>query len=310
MSASVFFDDFFGAPSSGSGLTAEEAAQLAAAAALADRLPEVRTAKLDLDLAHAGVAALYQANLSGLVTSDLLPANFSLLQIDLSGQVTIAGDTSLSAAAVWDYFVAASGDAAVNRIGTAVGLPGEASFQLSFTVHDQDNQPVRFVRLSLAGSAVARTTNQFGEAILHAEPGDYQLLVEPPFGFAPVPPQAITVAVSDQTIALTVPRELPALTVAPESCAVTLQVIDQAGLPLADLSITHRVSAGYAVLDDQWMVNTIAPAITNSSGIAQLVAARGQVYDFTVQVSSSNQVTIRRLIPDAESATLSMMVEA
>src|SRR6056297_333833 len=147
MSASVFFDDFFGAPSSGSGLTAEEAAQLAAAAALAERLPELRTAKLDLDLAHAGAAALYQADLSGLVTSDLLPANFSLLQIDLSGQVTSSSDTSLSAAAVWDYFVAASGDAAVNLIATAVGLPGEVSFQLSFTVHDQVSQPVRFVRL-------------------------------------------------------------------------------------------------------------------------------------------------------------------
>src|SRR5690606_10469314 len=116
MDADVFFDDFFGAPTAGSGLTAEEAAQLAAAAALADRLPEARTAKLDLELVHAG----------------MLPANFAQLQIDAGGHVsTVGGDTS--PAEVWGYFVAATGDAAVQRIAAATGGAGEASFPIAVT---------------------------------------------------------------------------------------------------------------------------------------------------------------------------------
>ena len=310
MDAELFFDDFFGAPAPASGLTAEEALQLAAAAALADRLPENRTSKLDRDLAHAAAAELYRADTSMLVRGDQLPGNFDLLQIDGGGFVSARIDTTDTAAAVWAYFVAPTGDAAADRFAAAAGAPTSASQPINITVVDQDTTPIPFVRLQLAGSGIARHTDPFGQASLFAEAGEYQLQVQVPFGFAPVDPLGITVTNAPLEIEITAVRELPSPVAAAGMCAVTLQVIDQTGMPLTGVEISHRIVPGYAVLEDQWMVNAAGAIVTNTQGTAQFVAARGQVYDFTVQVSPSNRVTLRRLIPDTEAATLSMLVEA
>jgi hypothetical protein len=210
---------------------------------------------------------------------------------------------------VWNYFVGVGGDTAVAKIASSVNEPGPATQAIYITVEDQEGLPVKFARVAIVGSADTALTSQFGEAVLYADPGSYEIRCELPSGFDPVASLPVTVNDTDLSITFVAQRTAPLIPSDAGLCNLLLRIVDQSGTPVSGASVTHRLVDGFVVLDDQWLVNAAPPNVTDADGVIQILTARLQVYDFSVTVPGSSRVTIRRQSPDAPQATLSMMVE-
>jgi hypothetical protein len=120
-----------------------------------------------------------------------------------------------------------------------------------------------------------------------------------------VAPQSIEIIDADLLLDIELVRSAPGIIAPAGMCAVTLRVIDQAGQPVAGAVVTHRIVPGFAVIEDEWLINAAPAGLTNSDGQVVLVAARQQVYDFSVVVADNHRVTIRRQTPDLASASAS-----
>lgn len=195
-------------------------------------------------------------------------------------------------------------DGLVTATGSGIGL-----YAIYIEILDQDQQSVKSARLWLAGSSESVYTDAFGRARLYADPGSYELRCSVPFGYQPLTPQTIMLVDQDLEVDLVAQRTTSSVLAPAGMCAITLRVIDQTGQPVAGAVVTHRIAPGYAVIDDEWLINAAPANITSEAGIVELIAARLQVYDYTVTLAEHHRVTIRRRTPDLATATLSTMIE-
>lgn len=234
-----------------------------------------------------GTAGSFVSRLDVLVSTRLsqlgylasLPANFADLSITPgAGQVTATGESS--------------------------GL-----YAIVVQVNDQDSNPVKSVRFWLPGASDSVYTDTFGVARLYADPGTYELRCDVPLGFEPLPVQPIEIIDTDLLLDIQLTHTTPSIVAPAGMCTVTLRVIDQSGQSVSDAVVTHRIVPGFAVIEDEWLINAAPAGLTNSDGLVVLVAARLQVYDFSVVLADNHRVTIRRQTPDLASASLSMMLE-
>ncbi len=192
----------------------------------------------------------------------------------------------------------------------AEALTSSGLYRLTIEAVDQNSEAVPGLRLQIVGVAgTTRTIGSDGKTTIDLDPGTYTLRVTPPTGYAPVPDREIVITSADVTEPLELTSLIPAIIPPVGTCALTIQVADQSGVPLEGVPVSGKLPKGYLVNLDTLNLNTLTHQTTDPQGLATLILIRDQPYDLTAQRPDRCVVTLRIQVPDAEQATLSQVIQ-
>jgi hypothetical protein len=236
----------------------------------------------------------------------------------LSADALLLAPQGVTAAEVWQYSdrtltsgeinVEIDVEALAEEIAEA--LTSSGLFRLTIEAVDANLDAVPGVKLQILGVAgTTRTTGSDGKSTIDLDPENYTLRVIPPAGYEPVADRPIEISTSDRTEQIELVAMFPSITPQPGSCALTILVANQSGVPLAGVPISGKLPKGYLVNIDTLNLNTQTYQTTNSQGLATLILIRNQPYDLTAQRPDGGTVTLRIQVPDQDQATLSQVFQ-
>ena len=234
----------------------------------------------------------------------------------LSADALLLAPQGVTAAEVWQYSdrtltsgeinVEIDVEALAEEIAEA--LTSSGLYRLTIEAVDANLDAVPGVKLQILGVAgTTRTTGSDGKATIDLDPENYTLRVIPPAGYEPVADRPIQITTSDRTERIDLVPLFPNITPQPGSCALTILVADQSGVPLAGVPLSAKLPKGYLVNIDTLNLNTQTYQTTNSQGLATLILIRNQPYDLTAQRPDGGTVTLRIQVPDQDQATFSQV---
>ena len=234
----------------------------------------------------------------------------------LSADALLLAPQGVTAAEVWQYSdrtltsgeinVEIDVEALAEEIAEA--LTSSGLYRLTIEAVDANLDAVPEVKLQILGVAgTTRTTGSDGKSTIDLDPENYTLRVIPPAGYEPVADRPIEISTSDRTEQIELVALFPSITPQPGSCALTILVADQSGVPLAGVPLSAKLPKGYLVNIDTLNLNTQTYQTTNSQGLATLILIRNQPYDLTAQRPDGGTVTLRIQVPDQDQATFSQV---
>jgi hypothetical protein len=234
----------------------------------------------------------------------------------LSADALLLAPQGVTAAEVWQYSdrtltsgeinVEIDVEALAEEIAEA--LTSSGLYRLTIETVDANLDAVPGVKLQILGVAgTTRTTGSDGKATIDLDPENYTLRVIPPASYEPVADRPIQITTSDRTERIELVALIPSITPQPGSCALTILVADQSGVPLAGVPLSAKLPKGYLVNIDTLNLNTQTYQTTNSQGLATLILIRNQPYDLTAQRPDGGTVTLRIQVPDQDQATFSQV---
>lgn len=247
-----------------------------------------------------------KANVEGLALAEQLPENMADLAIDELGRVAASNvQVTVQPTVLSEASIEAINAPVLAAIGDLEGGGPEA---LMLTIQTSSGgEPISGVSLRIASRTLH--TDTAGRASLPLNPGTYALRIIPPSGFADEADREIVIGDSEVTEPIELTSLIAVIIPPPGTCALTVQVADQSGVPLEGVPVSGKLPKGYLVNVDTLNLNTLTHQITNSQGLATLILIRDQPYDLTAQRPDRCVVTLRIQVPDAEQATLSQVIQ-
>jgi hypothetical protein len=201
----------------------------------------------------------------------------------------------------------ASSDIAVATIALVAGgnESGPGRYAIEVTAIDGDEEPVAGVAVWLDGSAKIKHTDQFGRATLYAEPGEYELRSDAPFGFDAPAATDVTVGNEDTQATIALMRTSHGTPSNTAMTRLTIRAADQSNVAITGTVSWSLVTPG--VIGDSMHANAMkSQAIVN--GVASIDLLRNQTYEITSKDAAGNVATVTRTMPNVDACTLSMTV--